>query len=89
MADNVVILMASGPTTVNRNNIPIAARELRDQGISVYAIGVGDKVNTEYLQDIASKPLSDHLLYLGHVNDEEAAVSGMTRRMLRDKKCVN
>jgi len=35
------------------------ANTMRAQGITVYSIGLGDKINTTYLQELANDPASD------------------------------
>lgn len=56
----------TSPATMNLTNIGTEAtyravqlaNQMRTQGITVYSIGLGDKINTTYLQELANDPAS-------------------------------
>lgn len=53
----------------NREETKIEAKVLREAGISVFAVGVGKRVDVEELHLIASEPSRDHVF---HVENYEA-----------------
>ena len=43
--------------------VPAAAKSLRDKGVRIFAIGVGDATEQE-LEEIASLPHKDHVIFI-------------------------
>ena len=47
----------------DRGQVPAAAQSLRDKGVRIFAIGVGDATEAE-LKEIASTPYEDHVIFI-------------------------
>ena len=47
----------------DRGQVPAAAQSLRDKGVRIFAIGVGDATEAE-LKEIASTPHEDHVIFI-------------------------
>eukprot|EP00117_Sycon_ciliatum_P011161 scpid2447/ scgid12756/ Protocadherin Fat 4; Cadherin family member 14; FAT tumor suppressor homolog 4; Fat-like cadherin protein FAT-J len=72
----VLILMTDGRANVGvRPGIP--AEALKRSGINIFVIGVGSRLNISELQNISSRPLSDHLYQLERFDDYAALVNRM------------
>ena len=59
----------------DRGQVPAAAQSLRDKGVRIFAIGVGDATEAE-LKEIASTPYEDHVIFIsGGRIFEESTIS--------------
>ena len=47
----------------DKAKVPAAAKSLRDKGVRVFAIGVGDATREE-LEEIASQPYDQHIIFI-------------------------
>lgn len=56
------------------------ARRLRENGVEIFSIGVGDEINLSELQDMATDPDTNHVFQVGGYN----AISGITAQVLKD-----
>lgn len=57
---HAVVLITGSSSTVNQAMLPAVSRQLRRNGILVYAVGIGTRINRTELQTVSSHP---HLLY--------------------------
>lgn len=57
---HAVVLITGSSSTVNQALLPAVSRQLRRNGILVYAVGIGSRINQTELQTVSSHP---HLLY--------------------------
>lgn len=57
---DVVVFITGSSSSVNQALVPVAARQLRNNGTLVYAVGVGNRINQTEIQAISAHP---HLQY--------------------------
>ena len=54
----VLVILVAGKSL---DDVKAPSRVLRDEGVKIFCIGIGDKVDADQLRDIASAPEEDHL----------------------------
>ena len=54
----VLVVLAAGQSL---DDVKAPSRALRDNGVAIFCIGVGDKVDINQLRNIASSPVEEHL----------------------------
>lgn len=81
----VLIVLTDGRSN-SRTSTLQAAQAAKDQGIQIYAVGIGSGVDVNELQDMASSPSSDYLLPIG--NFSTAAFNEMIEP-LRKSACLS
>ena len=57
---DVLVIMTDGPST---DNVMAPARSLRDMGVKIIAIGLGDHINKRQLANIASDPDDSNMFF--------------------------
>lgn len=57
---DLVVFITGSSSSVNQALVPVAARQLRNNGTLVYAVGVGSRINQTEIQTISAHP---HLQY--------------------------
>ncbi|CBY13422.1 unnamed protein product [Oikopleura dioica] len=58
-----ILIFVTDGTPQDRAIVPAAARSLRDKGVRIFAIGVGNAVESE-LKEIASEPYENHAIFI-------------------------
>jgi len=46
----------------SRDNVDLPSRALRDMGVQVFSLGLGDKYNGRELKTMSTAPYSDHVM---------------------------
>ena len=54
----VLVVLVAGKSL---DDVKTPSRLLRDEGVEIFCVGIGDKVDVEQLRDIVSVPEEDHL----------------------------
>lgn len=54
----VLVVLVAGKSL---DDVKVPSRVLRDEGVTIFCIGIGDKVDVDQLRDIVSAPEEDHL----------------------------
>lgn len=54
----VLVVLAAGKSL---DDVKAPSRDLRDKGVAIFCIGIGDKVDVNQLRDIVSAPEEEHL----------------------------
>jgi collagen type VI alpha len=67
----------------DRGQVPAAAQSLRDKGVRIFAIGVGDATEAE-LKEIASTPYEDHVIF---ISGADYSAVGQLRGYLENIVC--
>ena len=62
---NKAVIVTDGHSNVEAHRTPTEAERARQRGIELYVVGVGDVVNPEELNGIASTPSSDYVVMMG------------------------
>lgn len=60
----IAIVMTDGES-YDLDRTAAAAKKLKDDGVVVFAVGIGDQVNNEELKSIASEPIENYLFNVG------------------------
>jgi len=77
-AQKVVLVITDGESL--QDTVTEPARRLRENGVEIFSIGVGDEINLLELQDMATDPDTNHVFQVGGYN----AISGITAQVLKD-----
>ena len=77
-AQKVVLVITDGESL--QDSVTEPARRLRENGVEIFSIGVGDEINLLELQDMATDPDQSHVFQVGGYN----AISGITSVVLKD-----
>lgn len=78
------MVISDGRSNVNQSQTIPAARALRKDGVTVYSVGVGDKINLVELNEIASSP--DNVMLLNGFDVTE--FDGLRSRITADA-CIS
>ena len=77
-AQKVVLVITDGESL--QDTVTEPARRLRENGVEIFSIGVGDEINLLELQDMATDPDTNHVFQVGGYN----AINGITSQVLKD-----
>jgi len=58
----ILIVLTDGKS---RDNVKDPAQRLRDLGVTIYAVGIGSKINEDELKEMATDPDADHVFTSG------------------------
>lgn len=72
---NIMIVVSDGQSNVNSQNTIPEANNAKQQGITVYSVGIGQSVYKPEMESIASEPASAHTVYVPTDNDVNAGAS--------------
>ena len=62
---DVLVLMTDGPSS---DDVTTPARSLRDFGVKIIAVGIGNQIDKSQLRDIASDPDEEHMFTADYDN---------------------
>ncbi|CAH1789221.1 unnamed protein product [Owenia fusiformis] len=85
-AANVAIVLTKGISD-DVDNTMNQARRLHDIGVKVYAIGVGEMVNHDELNAIATSPVKTHVLNVTKYEDLVGIINPVKERACYDTEC--
>ncbi|PSG96196.1 hypothetical protein BRD56_11750 [Thermoplasmatales archaeon SW_10_69_26] len=78
--DDVMILLTDGIT--NEGSDPVVqAQAAKDDGVEIYAIGLGSGINTQDLQQIASDPTEEHFFHPTSTEELLEVFQTLTQRL--------
>ena len=74
----ILIVLTDGKS---RDNVKDPAQRLRDLGVTIYAVGIGNNFNEDDLKEMATDPDADHVFTSGFNN------LGTVVQAIKDKAC--
>ena len=72
--------LPTSPTIFTSQGVKAAATKLKDEGVTVFTIGVTDSVNREELEDISSDPSERYMFFAKDFSELKIAVSGLQQK---------
>lgn len=63
--------------------LPTASQPLKDNGVNVFALGIGSRIQDQNLRDIASKPTNVFKASLNQLTDTKRAIERKWRAYLQ------
>lgn len=74
----VLILLTDGKCTLCGNKgVETSAKKLKDEGVTIFTIGVTDSINKEELTQISSQPTDKHMFFVKTFNDLKTSIGGL------------
>ena len=81
----VLVVVTDGSTNRGSEDLGVAAKPLKDFGVTVIAVGVGPEVNTYQLQKIASTPPQDNIITAKTFDELIPSLFSLTEKICRGK----
>ena len=78
---NKVILLTDGGSNIRPSQTVPNARILKDNGVEIYTIAIGDQVDMNEINGIASDPDSTHVYVVRTVNDVDPVADRLLARL--------
>lgn len=80
---NVLVVMTDGYSNVNEERTPVDAEQLRNDGVTIYCVGVGEGPQLSEIHSIASSPSSEYVLVLISQGNPKDAADQLLDRLCR------
>ena len=74
----VLVVLTDGNCTVCKEDVTIPARALKNKGVEIFSIAVGNKIDMKELLSIVSAPQNDHIIQVDNLDRLKSIIEQVT-----------
>lgn len=84
----ILIVLTDGSTTSGINSLRAPLEQLKKSYVNIFAIGVGNKINRQELELMATDPVRDHVFYVANMQELQTLLQGIGESSCKSKSKI-